>query len=115
MSRRSISTCAIPALVLWASLLSGCSPTKPVFPLELRVAISAGSNTLDIGQTAAATAVMRYSDDREIDISDIAAWSSTNTAVVSVNRGVVTAVGRGSADVQAAYGQQRGVMSFHVR
>lgn len=112
-----IRSSRLAALAVLTAVVSmpACSPTKPVFVTNLAVSISGGSNVLDIGQTARVTAVAQYSDSREIDISDLVAWTSSNPSVVSVAQGVVTAVGPGSANVIARHGEQTGQMSFHVR
>lgn len=46
----------------------------------------------------------RYTDGSSVDISPLAAWSSSDPNVVAVDQGTLTAVGSGLARITAAYG-----------
>ncbi len=88
-------------------LTSGCgkeSPTKPVVippPSVASVVVSPTSAKLRVGGTQRFTATARTSDGSSVSGTTIT-WTSSNTAVVSINaQGLATAVGVGTAIIRA--------------
>jgi hypothetical protein len=73
---------------------------RPVYPL---VTVSAGTPR-NIGDTAQATLTLRLSSTATQNVTDLAAWESSDPRVMSVSsRGVVTAVGTGTGQITASY------------
>ncbi|MDH4120647.1 MAG: Ig-like domain-containing protein [Deltaproteobacteria bacterium] len=69
------------------------------------ITVSPGSATLPIGLTQPLSAQGHYSDGSSPDITGSVTWSSSNTAVATVNSaGVVTATGTGTAVITATLG-----------
>jgi uncharacterized protein YjdB len=69
---------------------------------ELEVlTLTPGPITLPRGTEGALRAVGRWSDGEEEDLSDLAAWSSSNAEVAAVGLGVVTALAAGTTLVEA--------------
>ena len=88
-------------------LTSGCgkdSPTKPVVippPSVASVVVSPTSAKLQVGGTQRFTSTARTSDGSSV-IGATITWTSSNTAVVSINaQGLATAVGVGTAIIRA--------------
>ncbi len=68
----------------------------------ISISLSPSNVTCQVGNTTQLTALGLYTGNTQINISSLAAWSTTNPAVATVNSsGLVTCVGTGSATVQA--------------
>lgn len=94
------------AVVLLA--LAGCSSSKPTMPVPSiplsSLLVIPGADTLLVSENVAFT-VSAVDTGGVIVPSPIVGWSSNNTAVITVSSGgVVTAVGEGTASVQASSG-----------
>ncbi len=104
MIRRAIGVLALYLAV--ASCGGGSSPTDTppvVVPVVSTITIAAPARSLVIGESVALTATARDQQGRQITSPIV--WNSTAIAVASVSAlGVVTAVGVGSATVQAVSG-----------
>lgn len=85
-----------------AAAPSSCSTNVPA-PTTTGVGVS-GVFTLAVGQSTQYNAIASLSDGTTQNVTPMAAWSSSNTAVATVSAGgVVTAVGAGNATVRASY------------
>ena len=47
-----------------------------------------------------------YPDNKNVDVTSLATWTSSNTAVAYVNKGTISAEGSGSATITAKYGDK---------
>ncbi len=84
----------LPAALLLALIVSACSPAASV----QSVATTLGSSALLIGDTTQADATVTATGGASQDVT----WSSTNTAVATVDStGLVTAVSTGTTDITA--------------
>jgi trimeric autotransporter adhesin len=73
---------------------------RPVYPF---VTVSAGAPR-NIGDSFPATLTLRPSATSIQNVTDLAAWQSSDPSVLTVSpRGVVTAVGTGTAQITASY------------
>lgn len=67
------------------------------------------------GGTSQLTATANYSDGSEGDVTSLASWRSSNTAVATVSSGgVVTGVAPGAATISATYRSVTGSTTFNV-
>jgi uncharacterized protein YjdB len=93
-----------------ATLAVSAAPPPPV----ASVSVSLGSTSLNTGQTTQATATTRDANNNVLTGRTVT-WSSTNTAVATVNgSGLVTAVAAGSAQITATSEGQSGQASLTV-
>ncbi|MEN9945927.1 MAG: hypothetical protein RLZZ293_313, partial [Pseudomonadota bacterium] len=67
------------------------------------VAISAPSNTIVKGLNETLTLVASYSDGSNASLTNGVSWTSSDSAIISVKNGVVTANAAGSATITASY------------
>ncbi len=80
---------------------AGISVVAPPPVAVATVSVSLASGSLNVGQTTQATATTRDANNN-ILTGRVIAWSSSNTAVATVNgSGLVTAVGAGNAQITA--------------
>lgn len=94
------------------SLLAGCDTTLTGIDL-------AAGKPLPKGTSAQLVATGRYSDGTQQDVTSLLTWTSDNPAAVTVSdavgsKGLVTAVGRGSARITGRYGDRSAVTSIRV-
>ncbi|MGF1469932.1 MAG: Ig-like domain-containing protein [Sandaracinaceae bacterium] len=71
--------------------------------------------TLDAGSSVQLRALGELADGSAIEVTDLAVWSSDDPSIASVDAGLVTAAGPGSATVQAEVGALRASASVEVR
>lgn len=90
--------------------------TLTVTPAVLAsIGVSPSSASLTVGQKQTFTAQGRYSDQTSRDLTLLAAWFSSSTAVATVaSGGLVTAVAGGSATIRASYGGLSGSAAVNV-
>jgi len=69
----------------------------------MNIVIVGDSRVPGIGRTLQLNVIATFSDGAQQDRSAAASWSSSNPAVATVTAGLVTAVGNGTADIQATY------------
>lgn len=69
-----------------------------------KLAVSDPSLDLAVGATDAVKVTAIYENGRTLDVTAFSAWTASSTKVAKVTGGVVTAVGKGSVTVKAAYG-----------
>jgi len=95
--------------------LSG-STTLTVGPPQLvSISVTPSSAQVAAGQTQQFTATGTYTDGSMQNITNSAAWSSSNTAVATVsNAGLATGVAQGNATITAASGGISGTASLTV-
>ena len=81
-------------------------PRPGVRPLE--VDVTPGTATLDIGDSRALTAIVHLQNGGVLNHASVH-WESSNPAVATVSStGLVTGVGRGAAQIRAAFGNDTG-------
>jgi hypothetical protein len=66
------------------------------------IVVTPGSSTIALVTNQQFTAMGRYSDDSERDVTAEASWSSSSSAVASVSGGLATPVGSGTATISAS-------------
>src|SRR5579871_1263081 len=106
----------------WVMVLAGCgsvafSPTPaPTAKVSLvSIAVTSPNPSLAVGQSEQLTATATYSDGSTKDVTTSAAWSSSATAVASVNgSGLLTPLEAGSVNVQASYSGMAGSAKVSV-
>ncbi|SFA97369.1 Ig-like domain (group 2) [Cohnella sp. OV330] len=69
-----------------------------------KLTVSDPSLDLAVGATDAVKVTAIYENGRTLDVTAFSAWTASSTKVAKVTGGVVTAVGKGSVTVKAAYG-----------
>jgi len=99
---RGFSTMALGALVVLAGCDSSTEPILPGPPAEIQVATDAVILT-STGETAQIQVTV-YDEDGNVITSPTVEWHSSNEAVVTVENGVVTAVGAGTATITVVSG-----------
>ncbi len=108
------------ALLLASLGLTGCGGTNP--PSQARVnqtvvsiAVSPGSATLNPGVAQQFTALAKYSDGTQADVTKSAGWTTSNTSVATVaTGGLLTAVAAGSVTVSASFDNISGTAAVTV-
>jgi hypothetical protein len=112
-ARTGVSLMAL-ALAATGACGDGRSPTAPSRLSQLTLA---GPTALtDVGSTGRLTATARFSDDSERDVSADAAWSSSDSRIVSVAPGgVITAAGFGIATIDATFQRRASTQVFVIR
>jgi hypothetical protein len=118
----------LPLLIL---ALAGCgggylNPTQTRTPTPnptshplVQIAMSANSMPyLGLDETVQLNALAGYSyppnEIRFTEITNSATWSTSNAAVATVDKGVITGAGMGSVTITAAYGGETGSMTVVV-
>jgi uncharacterized protein YjdB len=78
-------------------------------------AIVVGGSAPSTGATSQFTATAVYSDGSSVDVTSLASWTSSNSAVATVSSGgVVTGVAPGAATISATYHSVSGSTTFNV-
>lgn len=99
MKKWTLTACAA------AFLVTGCesTPTTPE-PATASVTISEQAATVGRNETLALTLMAQSSTGATTDVTQEAAWSSSNETVATVSGGVVTVRALGTAQISATYG-----------
>ena len=106
---KAAGTATITATLIGDGRTATCDVTVYV-PLQ-SVSLNKNSLNLNKGQTEQLTATLNPGDATGVSVS----WSSSNTAVATVNQqGVVTAVGGGTATITATAGGKKAYCSVNV-
>ena len=104
---------AVPALAILGAC--GGSDSTTVIPTVTRVAVTGPSTTLTVGQSTTLSATAFGASGTQIPGAGAAAWSSSATAVASVDQaGKVTGVGPGSATISADIANVKGTFTLTV-
>jgi hypothetical protein len=112
--RRAILAIAVSAALAESACSGGMPVTASPPPPSLKsIALSGIGPTATVGQTAALVATATYSDGSTAQVTNDAAWDSSNNSVASVSSvGMVEFKGAGDVDLKASY---RGMnSSMHV-
>lgn len=81
-------------------------------PIVLSIAISSTSTSVGAGQTRQFTATATYSDGNKQDVTGKATWSSSNTAVATINNsGLATGCASGPTTITATYTDASGTFN----
>jgi len=111
MIRRSFS--AVSALLFLVACSSDSGPTTPPAPVVTTVVVTAGSTTLNLGQTTQLSATVLDADGEPMSVG--VTWASSNTGVATVSSsGVVTAAGVGTATLSATANGVSGSVAITV-
>ena len=78
------------------------------------VAVNPADPSLLVGSTQQFTATGTYSDNSTQDITGVATWSSSNTAVASVSAGLASAFTTGAITITATFGSVSGSTTLTV-
>jgi uncharacterized protein YjdB len=78
------------------------------------VSVSPNEGSVIVGQTITLTATVRDIENNLISGAAVA-WSTSSTAIATVNNGVVTGVAPGSATITASHGGKSGTSAITVR
>jgi hypothetical protein len=81
----------------------GDSPTSPSPDERVNAVIVSGPTALNVGATAQFTAAAALLDGSSRAVTADATWQSSNTEVARVERGIVTGVAAGEAEITARY------------
>ncbi|MGC5324224.1 carboxypeptidase regulatory-like domain-containing protein [Brevibacillus sp. SYSU BS000544] len=81
-------------------------PTKPRVT-ELTPTPSATWIVKQPGDTYAVTLEATYSDGSKKDVTELATWEAYNTEVATVDKGIITVVGKGITTVRASHGAKK--------
>ena len=109
--RNLLSTLLVASATVF--FLVSCEPEPDPVPQVIKVekvTIDPSSVTLNVGETTTLTASVSPSNATDKTVS----WLSTNTSVVTVSNGTVTAVGEGRAEITATAGGKTGSCSIQV-
>lgn len=79
-------------------------PTVSDPPTLVSVSVTPTSASRTVGETQQFTATGHYSDASTANLTSTAVWSSSNTAVATIDAGSATAVGEGTTNITASYG-----------
>jgi hypothetical protein len=100
-------------IIATVGTVTGQAAVTVAIPFVQTVTVSPTSATLaSLGATTALTAQVRLSNGA--NGTQTPTWSSSNTAVATVNNGTVTAVGNGTATITAAVGAVTGTATVTV-
>jgi len=69
---------------------------------------------MQLGDTITLTANGKYSDNRAVDITAIAQWSSSNADVAEVNKGTIMALKNGTSTITVTYGTRTATLVVSV-
>src|SRR5262245_56588250 len=102
-------------------LLTGCadSPAASTSPSISSIVVLAMESPVPKGSTTQLIASGTYSDGSKLDLSSVVSWSSSDEAVASVSsapgeRGLVTALGKGTVSISASFGGKSGAAVLSV-
>jgi RHS repeat-associated protein len=92
------------------------SPQPFIVPVLMTIAITPASAAIEPGQTTQFTARGTYSDATTVDLTSLAAWTTANPSVATVNNfGLARAIGAGTTTISATMSGVTGTASLHVR
>jgi hypothetical protein len=98
-----------------AALFTGTCTDRRIPGPAWKVNVSAPAGTLYVGQTVQLTANVNYADGSTRDVTGRTTWFSCDGSVLDVTQdGWVTALGTGSAQITAAFGNTAGQATFNV-
>lgn len=112
LSARAVRLGAALCLAALPAALAGCDDPARGTPVAA-VEVTSPGPSLDVGQTLQLTAVVRGADGEEISGRRVS-WTSSAPAVASVEDGVVTGRGVGTATITASAGGREGRVELTV-
>lgn len=128
MTNTTLSDVARPRtatlLLALLAVLNGCpsadeSSGPPAPPTLSSIDITPGQQNMQPDATTQLSATGRYSDNSSRTLTDSVSWTSSNPSGVTVSdaagtRGLVTAVGSGSATITATYSGKSGTATINI-
>lgn len=88
----------------------GSLPVEPE-----RIVVSPASERVETGDTAVFTATLYCIDGSEVDVTDRADWSVSDSELAVIDKGVVTTVGEGTVTITASYSGLSGTATLKIR
>lgn len=113
----ALALLAVGAISVVIGCGGGSTPATPTpsGPTLTSIAVSGPTNPT-IGQSLQFTASGNYSDGSSKSVTDVAAWTTTNSTVATVaNQGQASAKGVGEADITASYLGAKGTVHIRVQ
>lgn len=98
--------------------IAGCNSPNPVQGLRVTEVLlfAPGGNGLTVGDVVQARLQANLSDGTETDVTAYGRYTSMDTSVLTVSEtGVITAVGAGSTEIRAGFGDKDQDFGFLVR
>jgi len=80
--------------------------TRPKPKLSSVAVMPSGPASLQVGLALQFNAVATYSDGSTADVTDLAAWSSSNPAVASITSGLAQGLAAGSTNIAVSFSGQ---------
>jgi hypothetical protein len=93
-----VVTATYGALSATANIEVTMTPRAPV-----AIHVSVAELTLEVGASASASAELEWDDGTRDDVTSIAAWRSSDAALVTVDRGNIARVAGGTATIEVEY------------
>jgi len=95
----------LPTSLAAIALLAACARSSPTAPAVTVAGLAVDRTTVALARngTDRVTATLTLSDQSTHDVTDEAVWGSSDPSIVTVERGVITAVGVGTARVIAQH------------
>jgi hypothetical protein len=69
---------------------------------------------MQIGDSANVELTAYFKDGREVDITDIAEWTTSDKAIAEINAGAITGTSTGAATITAVYGTRKALIQVSV-
>jgi trimeric autotransporter adhesin len=98
-----------PIVVLVASLLilGSCGGSTQEVPKLTSISVVPAltfSANVEVGEQTKMVAQGRYSDNTYVDVTEAAAWMSSDSAIASVDKNTITGISAGTAQIRATLG-----------
>ncbi|MBQ7568008.1 Ig-like domain-containing protein, partial [bacterium] len=91
----------------WATVLVGQTASTEAIGADVKtLALSEESVSVAVGETVSLALTATYQDGFIEDVTEYAAWSTTDASIATVEAGLVTGVSDGSCEIIAEYGSQ---------
>lgn len=114
-----VATALVASLIVNACGTDGGNPTGAVTPPVSEVKVVSitvsGDATLVVGTTKQYSAIAKYSDGSQKDVTSMASWGALPSTVISVSAGAATALQIGNVQVTATFGAVSSTMSVVVQ
>jgi hypothetical protein len=106
----------LPVAVLLAAMLGSCSGGGDSSPALVSISVAPVNPNITLGTTQQFSATGTYSDNSTKDLTTSATWTSSDTAIATVDSaGLVTPVAAGSTTITAVSGSVSGIASLTIR
>ncbi|WP_239615311.1 Ig-like domain-containing protein [Cohnella mopanensis] len=79
-----------------------------------QIVLSKTTVDMQVGESITLIANANYSDNRVVDVTALAGWSSSNPDIVEVNKGTITGLKNGTSTITVTYGARTATMVVSV-